>query len=403
VDVDADMPWDQDPAHRRETYTDKKTGFWYPSERDLSKFEDKPQSYLRVDMLQAHSFFTMSLLEYLRLVFWLLRATAQADDEWAGLRSVYIGFSKWYRSKSDYYTEPEWLPPPANAHVFATTANLHTKHFDNSHKLIQGILDSPGDAKVTADNPGLPAKQSRLRALPVLAGEIIRSAQVMRLVLSELEGTDIKPQSEWFSRIMDCVKFMEFNRKFALETTDEDTVQVRTDASSAWRSMLHLFFVRMGLAQSTTDIMQYNALLEVKTQQLVELEQVKNLPRNKGVKQYYCSQNYLLLWSRRVLLRYAPETDEYQNLKTYMQVFNQAVMRSERGTARNIKATKRDLATLEYKQLSHWKDMKYNDKYWHEHRVIGKQNMFFVEDNSDRRTMHGGKKQNALAQHACRH
>ena len=62
------------------------------------------KSYKHIDVKQTMSFFQCSLLDYLRLAFWLLKTTSTFDE----FSAIFVGFKQWYQEKFTYFKVEEW-------------------------------------------------------------------------------------------------------------------------------------------------------------------------------------------------------------------------------------------------------------------------------------------------------
>jgi len=61
------------------------------------------RSYKHIDVKQTMSFFQRSLLDYLRLAFWLLKTTSTFNE----FSAVFDGFRQWYQETFTYFKVEE--------------------------------------------------------------------------------------------------------------------------------------------------------------------------------------------------------------------------------------------------------------------------------------------------------
>jgi len=130
------------------------------------------KSYLQIDVQQTMSFFQRSLLDYLRLSFWLLKTTSALEP----CARVFDGFKDWYQQKLTYFQILQWHDPDSDSVVFKTAGNARSTEFDAHRAKIKAFLDSNSTNPLSPTDPDLPAGSSHCDAMVVLAGEVIRSA-----------------------------------------------------------------------------------------------------------------------------------------------------------------------------------------------------------------------------------
>ena len=313
VDVDAATFHEDHEDTPLETIQDE--GF-----RPYQEAPTDKKSYLLIDVQQTMSFFQRSLLDYLRLTFWLLNTTATLES----FARVFDGFKNWYQQKLNYFQIGEWQNAHADSAVFKTAGNARSTEFDAHRAKIKAFLDSNSTDPLSPTNPDLPAGSSHCEAMVVLAGEVIRSAQMLHNIFKEIADPDVTKYMVMLARVTECVKFIEFNRKFvALENTGVDAFQLKPDAVAGWPGLFKLFFDRMEMLNAMQAGNLYKQSLELEVSAMMQHPKLAE-KKSDFVKPYFCSQNYLLLWSRCTLLRYRKGDSEYTALDAYLKQFNQS-------------------------------------------------------------------------------
>jgi len=347
-------------------------------------------SYLRIDVKQAMTFFRRSLLEYIRIVFWLLKTTSIFGD----FSVVFDGFKKWYSATFDYFDEAQWQDSDVDAAVFKTAGNFLSDTFNVDRANIKKILlrDETADA-LEPDDGELPNSSSHCRALQVLAGEVIRSAQILHNVIVELKDTSLANYAHLVVKLPECVKFLEFNRKFVKHPSTGDQFEVRSDATQGWRAVVEMFFKRADLLGECTNGLDYGSGLQTLVNDMIGLPNFVNSTPDVVVKPYFCSQNYLVLWARCTLLRYKKNDTEYKDLEAYLKQFNQSSEHLFKASKKNQDTETAKKRTEEYRKLSEYRDIKTKGIYWHEQNVKLKKNgqytKFYIASSDDRRLKNG--------------
>jgi len=107
--------------------------------RPYEQIPTDKKSYLHVDVKQALSFFQRSLLDYLRIVFWLLKTTSTFDE----FTAIFDGFKLWYQENFNYYDVEQWQTLESDSAVFKTAGNARDSVFDahraNIKKFLEGV------------------------------------------------------------------------------------------------------------------------------------------------------------------------------------------------------------------------------------------------------------------------
>jgi len=116
-----------------------------------------------------------------------------------------------------------------------------------------------------------------------------------------------------------------------------------------------MFLVRMDMLNDMQQGMQYKPRLQNNVSTMINLQQLKQ-PLSEHSKPYFCSQNYLLSWSRCTLLRYTKDNKEHTELAAYLRQFNQSSEQIMKSTKKE--QHKKDIKSRgeEYHKLSLLRD-----------------------------------------------
>jgi len=202
----------------------------------------------------------------------------------------------------------------------------------------------------------LPTAFTASQARKILAGEVIRSGQLMILASQELQNVGIPQENKdlivnlemTMKHYLKMVKSMESNIQY-LHTTilpgygenviadaDEERttwLQLNAGAESAWNSILHYWLHEMGLPDDS--FYQEFHILEHRAMPLF-VQYRRN--STSALKTYYCTQNYLLYWTHIVLSHYTANDAQWKDMDTYCNKFNKAsTVHNNAGTRREIK------------------------------------------------------------------
>ena len=231
-DIDMDRPMFGGQAPEREApETIDDEGFL-----EYNKIPTYEMSYLHIHVKQALAFFQRSLLDYLRIAFWLLETTSTFDE----FALVFAGFKEWYQQTFTYFDEEQWQDLNSGSVISTTASNARSTAFDTDRAKIKRFLMCPAtDDALSASDPELPASTSHCNAMQVLAGEVIRIAQMVVNVFQEIPEMDVRKYIPLLVHTTDCVKFLEFNRKFVpVDRTGKHAFELKTDVATGWPGLV---------------------------------------------------------------------------------------------------------------------------------------------------------------------
>ena len=189
----------------------------------------------------------------------------------------------------------------------------------------------------------LPTAFTASQARKILAGEVIRSGQLMILASQELQNIGLPQENKDFIRNLEMamkhylklVKSMESNIQYLHTTvlqgygenvivTDPDEeratwLELKEGAETAWNSILYYWLQEMGLSDGSF-------YQDFHTQEHSAMPLFVEYRRNStpALKTYYCTQNYLLYWTHIVLTHYSANDQQWKDMDQYCKKFNKA-------------------------------------------------------------------------------
>ena len=331
------------------------------------------QSYMDVSMEETFDFFGHAILDYIRLIF--MQAFQDDPALKTSLQGVFTQFLDFYSkngllaniaaaSMQDMRHQTIDFRKNEETHnsIFAASANPVSDNksgFDIKYERTQTAIGDIRYAQRTYNqfDGNLPTAFTASQARKILAGEVIRSGQLMILASQELQNMIGIPQDHKdliqslelaMKHFLKLVKSMESNIQY-LHTTvlpghgenvivdpDEERaswLQLKGGAETAWNSILDYWLHEMGLS----DAAFYDDFL---THEHRALPLFVDYRRNStsALKTYYCTQNYLLYWTHIVLTHYTANDEQWKDMDTYCQKFNKAsTVHNHAGTRREIK------------------------------------------------------------------
>jgi hypothetical protein len=330
------------------------------------------QSYMDVSMEETFDFFGHALLDYIRLVF--MQAFQDDPALQTSLQGIFTQFLDFYTrngllaniaaaSMQDMQHQAIDFRKNEQTHnsIFAFSANPVSDDksgFDIAYDRTQAAIVDIRYAQRTYNqfDRALPTAFTASQARKLLAGEVIRSGQLMILASQELQNVDIPQENKdlivhlemTMKHYLKMVKSMESNIQY-LHTTilpgygenviadaDEERttwLQLNEGAESAWQSIVEYWLHDMGLSDAS-----FYQEFHIMEDRAMPLFVQYRRDSTSALKTYYCTQNYLLYWTHIVLSHYTANDTQWKDMDTYCKKFNKAsTVHNNAGTRREIK------------------------------------------------------------------
>jgi len=365
------------------------------------------QSYLDVDMEETFDFFGHALLDYVRLIF--MQAFEDNPGMKTSLRAVFVRFLNFYSNQgilANFAADALQDMGGTDAIDFRNNESTHQSIFATSANPVnddKSMFDIMYDMTKSAKydiryaqrsygqfDIKLPPAFEASQARKILAGEVIRSGQLLILASQELEEIFEKQNNNTdtmkfvqnlrfgMKHYLKLVKSMESNIQSLHDTEQlvygensityaedqrKSCLRLKNGAQDAWTSIVLYWLTEMGLLDGSfyADL----KVLDEKTIPMFLDYRTKTTP----LKTYYCTQNYLLYWTHIVLTHYTANDAQWKDMDNYCKKFNNArEVHKNAGTKRDIK--RHAAAELSEEIMSFFAAEGSRKAWWDKNRVL---------------------------------